>query len=172
MTDAYHTDTQTHDGIEYRVEYHFDHDMGAPWEEHDGHGIVSDWVTRAKKPGEVEIHSGGYGVARYYDIPATLEIARRDRWGASTEWRDMFVRIHDREPTVRESAAQAVNEDIQRMRDWCWDKWRWCGVVVFPLSADGDELRSKSQSLWGIESDAYAYLDEVVAELIAQGGAA
>ena len=30
------------------VEYHYDADFGAPWEEYDGHGPVSDWEQRDK----------------------------------------------------------------------------------------------------------------------------
>lgn len=53
----------------------------APWERDDGHGPVSDWTTRDKAPGELELHS----VSRsklYYDFAEACRIARRDGWGA------------------------------------------------------------------------------------------
>ena len=33
--------------------------MGAPWEEHDGHGPVSEWTRRAKRPGEIVLVKDG-----------------------------------------------------------------------------------------------------------------
>ena len=60
-------------------------------------------------------------------------------------------------------AARAARADFERLRDWCLDRWHWCGVVVVMLDDEGDEL--DRASLWGIESDAGQYLDEVAAEL-------
>lgn len=55
-------------------------DMGAPWEEHDGHGPVSEWESRAKLPGEIIINQDGES-RRFYDFAAACQIARRDGWG-------------------------------------------------------------------------------------------
>lgn len=52
------------------------------------------------------------------------------------------------------------------MQAWCNGKWRYVGVVVERLAAD--ETVDATESLWGIESDAGHYLQEVAAELIAQ----
>lgn len=146
-------------GTTYRVEFFHDEGMGAPWEEHDGHGIVSDWETRDKKPGEVIISQDRHS-KRFYDVAATMRIAKRDGWGVSD--------VDTSGMTRAQIIALAVQSDMERMRGWCNDDWHWCGVSVFPLTADGDELRSKTESLWGIESDADVYFDEVIDELIAQ----
>ena len=146
-------------GTTYRVEFTADCNMGAPWEEHAGHGVVSDWERRNKKPGEVIIASDG-GSKRFYDVAETTRIAKRDKWGVSD--------ANTSKMTSAQIAALAVQRDLERMRDWCNDVWHWCGVFVFPLTEDGDELRSKTESLWGIESDAGEYFNEVISELIAQ----
>ena len=159
MSYCFETRDIEQNGKTYRVEFIFDSDTGAPWKEHDGHGIVSDWESRDKKPGEVVI-SEDRGSKRFYDVDETTRIAKRDGWGVSdTDTSKM---------TPAQITALAVRRDLERMRDWCNDVWHWCGVSVFPLTEDGDELRSKTESLWGIESDAGEYFDEVISELIAQ----
>ena len=54
-------------------------DMGPPWEEHDGHGPVSDWTTRDKRPGEMVLHQDGRS-RRYYDFAGAVVLARKDGW--------------------------------------------------------------------------------------------
>lgn len=39
-------DEVTRDGFTLRAHIKHDGDTGAPWEEHDGHGPVSDWRRR------------------------------------------------------------------------------------------------------------------------------
>lgn len=132
----------------YTVDIEPDCDMGAPWDEHDGHGVVSEWTRRAKRPGEVII-AEDCGSYRYYDVQATQEIALRDGWSAEP---------HD-VGTRRERAARAVQADLERMRAWYNDEWGWVGVVVT------DDETGESESLWGIESDLGEYLEEVAEEL-------
>lgn len=57
-----------------------DSDTGAPWSEHDGHGPVTDWTIRAKRPGELILSTDGPH-KRYYDFAEACRIARRDGWG-------------------------------------------------------------------------------------------
>lgn len=57
-----------------------DSDMGAPWKEHDGHGVVSELTGRAKRPGEVVLHQDRRG-ARYYDWQESCKRARDEAWG-------------------------------------------------------------------------------------------
>lgn len=57
-----------------------DHDHGAPWDEEDGHGPVSDWTSRSKRPGELVLNED-HGSTRYYDYQEACRIARRDEWG-------------------------------------------------------------------------------------------
>ena len=74
-------ETIEHNGRTYRVEIEPDYDHGAPWEEEDGHGPVSEWTSRAKLPGEVII-AKDRGSYRYYDFAGACRIARRDGWDA------------------------------------------------------------------------------------------
>ena len=69
----------TRNGFDFRVSIEVDYTMGEPWKEHDGHGIVSDWESRPKRPGEVIIASNR-GSALFYDLQATQAIAVRDGW--------------------------------------------------------------------------------------------
>lgn len=136
------------DGFTLTATAHPDPDHAPPWEEYDGHGIVSDWTTREPNEGEriLSRDRGKWGAARYYDFAATVELARKDGWG----------------PGTPEEAAEA---DFARLRDWCNDNWWYVGVAVtverlgVPLTGPYDH------ALWGIESDARAYLAQVAEDL-------
>lgn len=149
MLDAYKTDTLTQHGKTYRVDYVYDHDTGAPWENSDCHGPVSEWTTRTKKPGERILNSSGQS-KRYYDVQqATLDAVTV--WGCS----------HG------ENAAEAVEKDFRYLSAWCNDEWHYCGIVV-TLLGDGGEETDTSASLWGIESDADGYHASVIQDLIGE----
>jgi hypothetical protein len=68
-------------GIRFVAKLHRDDDSQAPWEESEGHGPVSDWTRRAKRPGEVIVSMDG-GSYRYYDLQEACRLARQDGWGA------------------------------------------------------------------------------------------
>lgn len=138
------------DDVTYRAEIYYDGDHGAPWEECDGHGVVSDWERRSKRPGELILNSDGCGNFRFYDWQASIRIARRDRWSCWCNGDEL---------------QEAVRRDFEYLRAWCNDEWRYVGVVVFPLTEDGDELRSKEQSVWGIESEDLDYIRETANDL-------
>jgi hypothetical protein len=161
----YYSDTTTRNGTTCRVEYHYDPDHGTPWENDDGTGIVSEWTTRTKRPGEVILHADRQS-HRLYDLQGTTAKATRDGWRMPREWAEGFAASHGRPPTAKETVAAAVRADFERLREWCRVEWFYCGVVVFPLTADGDELRSKAHSVWGLESDDYNHLAETVEELL------
>ncbi len=69
-----------HDGFTLRASIKHDDATGAPWEEHDGHGPVSDWTRRDKLPGELLLCDDGRQ-KRFYDFAEACKIARRDGWG-------------------------------------------------------------------------------------------
>ena len=149
---AYHTEELTRTGLAFRVEHHDDDTMGAPWDEHDGHGIVTEWTSREKQPGELVLDSDGHQ-RRYYDFSASRRRALAEGWDAPPYGVG----------TPRQRAARAARADFERLRDWCDDDWHWCGVVVVLLDDEGEEL--DRAGLWGIESDAGQYLEQVAAEL-------
>lgn len=88
-TDSFHfgsyvcdgdTSTVERDGYVVTATVVRDDDMGAPWENEDGHGPVSRWTSRPKRPGErvLNVDRGSY---RYYDFAEAVKIAKRDGWG-------------------------------------------------------------------------------------------
>lgn len=141
MSEAYKTDTLTQHGKTYRIEWFRDDDAGAPWDNEDGHGPVSEWERRDKKPGEMILHSDR-GSHRFYDFAQAVKIARRDGWNtAPYDW-----------PSKGAQAAAAALADFEYLRRWCTDQWNYCGIVVTLLD-DGGNDTDTSSSLWCIEDD-------------------
>jgi hypothetical protein len=142
-----------------------DEDMREPWKEHDGHGIISDWTRREKKPGERVLCSDRES-KRYYDFEETTKLALKDGWGCDTAVLETRLK---RKPTKKEVVAESVEQDFRRMQAWCDDEWYWVGVCVTLLKADSDApsgyFKTKHKhSVWGVESDAGEYLTELARE--------
>lgn len=182
----------THNGKVYTATTERDDHTGAPWEEHDGHGEVSEWTTRAKLPGELVL-SGDGPSKRFYDFAGACRIARRDGWGYlpgkleykklrngwwRAECKGFDKAVHSRDVnaaikglyqafretvTAKQYAALAAMADFQTLRAWCNDEWFWCGVVV--REKDACNCCGNTQSLWGVGSNAGAYLEDVAREL-------
>ena len=151
MTDAYRTETRTAHGHDWVIEWACDYDSGAPWANEDGHGPVSDWTRRDKLPGEMVLNSDGCS-RRYYDFAAAVKQARAEGWNtAPYNW-----------PTKGARAAAAALADFEYLRGWCNDEWGYCGIIV---KLDGTDFEA---SLWGIESTADEYHEEVIADLMAE----
>jgi len=152
MSDAFQDATYDHNGHAITIEWFHDEAMGAPWEENDGHGPVRDDYRRSKRPGEIVLsEAGGRAVYRLYDFAAALKMAREDGWDAAP----YHAAFHGE--TKRQQAVRAVNEDIEYLRDWCEDRWHWCGYAV---TIEGT---SYHDSLWGIESTS---IDEMESEAV------
>lgn len=146
-----------HNGKRYHISIERDEYMGPPWEEHDGHGIVSEWTTRDKAPGEIILCADRHA-KRFYDFAASCKVARRDGWDAEP--------LNTGDETKRQQAAKAAYADFEHLRRWCNDDWFWCGVVVREECPRCGEPTGPSTSLWGIESDAGDFLIEVARQLI------
>lgn len=138
-----------------------DTDMGPPWKEHEGHGVVSDWRPySSKRPGERVLNADG-DACRFYDWSASIELAKRDGWDAPPY----------NTGTKGEQAERAVQRDFESLKAWCEDKWSWCGVVL-SVSLNGVMLDNYAASLWGIalnhphSEDGNACLTEVANELL------
>ena len=150
---TYNTDTRQAHGKEWTIEWVYDQDHEAPWLECDGHGPVSDWECRDKRPGELILNEDR-GSKRFYDFAEAVKIARRDGWNtAPYNW-----------DTKGAQAAAAAYADFEYLRAWCNDEWHYCGIVV-TLNDGGDDI---SASLWGIESNGTEYHEEVIEELMRQ----
>jgi hypothetical protein len=166
--------TRDEHGRFLRATIEHDPDMGEPWKEHDGHGVVSDWrKVTTKAPGERVLYESERGRVLFYDVQESMKIAKRDGWGCAHVGAHLAGNsIHK---TPGEMRACAVNRDFEALRAWCRDEWTWCGVVVsLHQECDDDtiDLDPCVASLWGIDlnypdSD-NAYLLEVANDLAAE----
>lgn len=157
MNNAYRTETREHGSLSFRVEWIVHFDCDAPWDREDGHGPVSNWERRNKRPGEMVLCTDR-GSHRFYDFAEAVRIARRDGWDTEP--------YGTRKPGERAHAAALA--DFELLRGWCNEHWWYCGIVVTLLDSDG-EPDSVDASLWGIEDGlpgSNAYHDEVIGELI------
>jgi hypothetical protein len=150
-------DTFELEGLRFRARHVRDEGMGAPWKEHDGYGIVSDWTGREQAEGELVL-AQDRSLHRFYDVDATLKKAREEGWGVAEEAAGK---------TKDEILALAVQHDYEHLKAWCDDEWYWMGVAVDMLDSEGNVLDRPDchDALWGIESDSGdEYLDEVARE--------
>jgi len=141
--------------LAFSVDVEPDYDSGAPWENSDGHGPVSGWETREKRPGELLLIRDG-ALSRYYDFAEACRIAMRDGWdsapyNAGTE-------------TKRQQAAKAARADYEYLRAWCNDEWRYVVLTVTLLDSDGNETEIFS-SLGMVEDSDSDYLRETAREM-------
>jgi len=149
-------DTFERAGRKFRVRMPYDDDATAPWKREDGHGVVSEWTSRAKRPGEMVLCSDRRRVKRYYDFAAAVKTARKDGWDAEP--------YSDAE-TAGQRAHKAAMADFRYLRGWANDEWHYVGVIVELLDDEGDTIEGEDASLWGVEGYARAYLGKVAAEL-------
>lgn len=141
------------DGFEVTARLEADDSCDTPWEREDGHGPVSEWTTRDKRPGE-RVLSSDRSSKRYYDVQEAIAIAKRDGWDAKPYG-----------GTKGAKAVRAVEADFERLRQWCADEWRYVGVVL-TVSKGGVTLNDHAASVWGIEDNTTDYLVEVANELL------
>lgn len=150
----YDGDTFTCEGLTFTFRMERDDFGGTPWDNEDGHGDVTGWETRDKRPGEMVLAEDWRGRAkRFYDFAGAVKRARAEGWNAKP--------YDIPGETKGQRAHKAAMADFNRLRDWCLDRWGYVGVIVTCDDLPGNP----SESLWGIESDAGEYLAEVAEEL-------
>ena len=146
------TKTIKKDGYTIRISIHHDDNMGAPWEEHDGHGIASDWTSRDKRAGEIILCQDGSS-KRYYDFADTMKIAKRDGWGLCPEKIAKIKKQTGKKPTKGELVHAAVMADFEYLRAWCNDEWHWLGYTTEIETPDGETI--DGDSCWGYDDERY-----------------
>lgn len=155
-------------GVCYVATIHDDNDTGAPWENEDGHGPVSDWrYTSTKQAGEWVLSRDG-DRARFYHFAEACRIARLDQWGLSPEDSAALGSRLRRAPTRREIAAEAVRLDFERLKAWCADGWSYVGVTVRAWDGYNALTPEYEFALWGVESDCGDHLQEEANGLLAE----
>lgn len=107
----------------YKVEVEDDLLAEPPWIECDGHGPVSCWENRPKRPGELVLARDGK-FKLFYDFAEAVKIARKDKWGISNPPEPM---------TAKQIAAAAVRKDYEYLLGWINGDWRYVNVVVTSL---------------------------------------
>jgi hypothetical protein len=144
----------------FAVEVHIDHDSGAPWEDCEGHGPVTGWVRRNKRPDELILNSAN-GEYRYYNFKEACAIALRDGWGCDAL---------DGTESKRQKAAIAARADFEYLRSWCNNEWSYVGIEVTLLDSEGNKTEI-SDSIWGIEGteDQIRYNAQTLIDDLAQG---
>jgi len=156
MSDVYKSFDFTVAGQSFTADLVRDESHGAPWDENDGHGVVSDWTTRDKAPGELVLAEDGRQ-RRFYDLSGSIALAKRDGWDSAPYGQPG--------ETPAQKASRAARADFQYLRDWCNDSWFYCGVIV--RKAGACSCCAASESLWGVESKG-DYVREVALELAAE----
>lgn len=173
------------EGRRFKVTIEQDSDMGEPWKEHDGHGVVSDWERRDKRPGE-RVLCSERGSKRFYDVQETMKIAYRDGWGLGNEDREKLLKrlseprlprrrysqntkeIPGRDPnkplTKGEITAEAVRRDFEYCRGYLNDQWTWQWVRVELVDDDDEVIDGYEDSVGGVEGSDDKYVGEIVEE--------
>lgn len=145
-----------HEGFTLRATMYHDPDMGPPWEEHDGHGPVSDWTGRPKRPGE-RVLARDRDNYRYYDFQAAMAQSRAEGWGGPYPYRTLGI-----------ACVAAVEADFRSLKAWCNDEWHWCGVAVTVWKDDTCLTGEYEHAVWGIEANHpdsdNRYLSEVASD--------
>lgn len=159
----YDGDTFEHGGAEFKVTFPYDDHHGAPWDESDGHGVVTDWEHACETPRGCWELCSDRRAKRFYNWRETMDIAKRDGWGLAPDALASLAKRLGREPSKRDIRKEAVRRDFNYLHSWCNDQWSYVGVVVELLDADGEEA-GESESLWGVESFG-DYASEVALEL-------
>ncbi|MFN8758824.1 MAG: hypothetical protein ACK5XA_08450 [Tagaea sp.] len=153
--------TPRHAGERFEVRIEFDPFMGAPWDEHDGHGPVRELGRREdKRPGERPLTDlcDSRSARLVYDVAEAQRIALRDGWGTAD----------GRRPgeTARAYAARAVAADFAYCRGWATDEWCWACVIVTDRSGAHESLGGVE---YGLPGDYHREVaTELAGELIAQ----
>jgi len=144
------------DGTYYKanakIETHHDDTMSEPWKEHDGHGIVSEWVRRDKRAGELLLCSDRSSKL-FYDYAGTIALAKKDGWGMCPEHVETLTIKLGRTPTAKEITAASVMADFELLRAWCNNEWFWQGYTTKIETPDGEIV--DGDSCWGFDDEAY-----------------
>ncbi|WOZ57585.1 hypothetical protein [Pseudomonas phage vB_PseuGesM_254] len=146
--------------VTFAVDINHDSEHGAPWDECEGHGPVTGWLSRDKRPDELVLNTD-VGRKRFYNFKEACAIALRDGWGCDAL---------DGTETKRQKAAKAARADFEYLRSWCNDEWSYVGVEVTLLDSEGNKTEV-SDSVWGVEGtdDQIRYTAENLADDLAHG---
>ncbi len=166
--DLYREDTAIVGDRQYRVRYLYDNDHEAPWDDGEGRGIVTDWVSADrsnKKPGWRVLHVDRSSV-RYFDWAGTIAKAKAEGWGlGEKELAELTAKL-GRAPTKGEIAEGAAQQEFDFFRAYCRDEWYYVGIEVTAI-IDGEPDEDLQDTCWGFETWK-DYHEEAAAEMAAE----
>lgn len=137
-------------GKDFKFKATFEHDPDCSPLDDDGHGAVSDWVTRDKKPGELVLcRDGSY--KRYYHYQSACQLALVDKWNAYP--------YNEGSETPRQQAAKAAMADFKFLKSWFEDEWGYVVVCVTLLDDEGEETDVR-EYLGGVQTLGDYHLEE------------
>lgn len=159
-----HNEEFEYKGYTFRVKFEHDGDMGPPWKECDGHGVVSEWTRRDPDKGERVLCSDHHS-RRYYDFKASIKRAIEEGWRAHdepapTKAETVIEGMGGNRREIIRRAKRAVEADFEYLYGWCNDQWEY--LIVEVEWVDDPDV---STSLGGVES-LNDYHQEVVWELV------
>lgn len=160
METIYDGDTVELNGRSYKVTFEPDCDMLPPWKEWDGCGIISEWERRDKSAGERILYEER-GSKLFYDWQATMQKAKHEGWGLSSEKLAALERKLGRAPTKGEIIAQSVELDFQNMRDYCTGEWGYYVICVEDEDGETNYLGGVTNSGDDLSETAYQMIDEM-----------
>lgn len=157
-----HPNTPKHalgNGYSLRIKIYADEHHDAPWDSSEGHGPVTDWETRDKRPGEW-ILSESRNSYRFYDAAEAIRHAWRYGWGLDPDDTIALVRklkkADSSELTRGEIIAEAVRLDYAFLKGWCDDEWHYLEYKVDLIHEDEEgevpTIKELDTSCWGFES--------------------
>lgn len=149
--------TQLSGGYSIKVEFSQDSDMGPPWKEYDGCGIVSDWEPNRREEEYWENwrmdppNERGY---YYYEFKETLPKAIKEGWNAPPYYAgDKLAR-----------AWRGMRADYEFLRRYMCQDW-WYSTLIVTLYKDDEEI--DSESLGGMDSDSIDHFAETARDYAA-----
>jgi hypothetical protein len=147
-----------HKGVLFIVSIERDELSRAPWEECEGHGVVTKWERRGPERGEWVLSGDRYS-HRFYNWRETLEIAKRDGWGLHPDCIAELALKLKRQPTQRDIRKEAVRRDYEYLRGWCNDEWEYLCIGVRMVGG------TETQYLGGVDGSDAAYIVECARDL-------
>ena len=80
-------------GLTFQARIEQDDQHAAPWEEHDGHGVVTNWIPYSECYEAPYDERGQYWILsedrsagmRFYNVIASFEKAKAEQWGLGVE---------------------------------------------------------------------------------------
>ena len=120
-------------GLKFAVTFDYDQDIGAPWDQADGHGPVRIGRKHRdgesdKSPGDRPMNCAGWRETQYYyEWAEACKLARKDGWNA--------------EPFDAPNRVQrAVQADFDYLSAWITGDWHYVVVGVCQVDADDNEV--------------------------------